>query len=197
MRDRDDSIRPAAPEAEVIRQVPIEAKVIRSAEAAEAEVVGPAEAAQGEIDRPAAANVGGGLPSMSTDNTPAGRMLDDPANAGPISLVHVDMRVFDANGNEIGKVDDLRMGDPGAVTAHEPGFTDGATALDEIGRAIFGDGSRLPETVRGNLLRLGYIRIDGKGWLFDTDRYAASNQIARVEGDAVHLTVPGDALPEA
>lgn len=146
--------------------------------------------------QPAAADTGGDWLSMSTDNTAAGRSAD-PVNAGPISLVTNGMRVVDAEGNEIGKVDEVRMGDPGAVTAREPGFTDGNTTIDEIGRAIFGVGSQLPGPVRETLLRIGYIRIDGKGWLFDKDHYAASDQIARVEGDIVHLTVAENVLPDA
>lgn len=146
--------------------------------------------------RQGAAEAGGDLLSMSTDNTPAGRAAD-PVNAGPISLVAEGMKVVDANGAEIGKVDEVRMGDPGAVTAREPGFTEGETTIDEIGRAIFGVGSRLPGPVRETLLRIGYVRIDGKGWLFDKDRYAASDQIASVEGDVVHLSVAEDVLPDA
>jgi hypothetical protein len=134
--------------------------------------------------------------SMSTDNTAAGRAADI-STAGPISLVREGMRVVDVNGAEVGKVDDLRMGDAGAATAREPGFTDGDTTLEEIGRAVFGLNNRLPDQIRHNLLRVGYIHIDGKGWLFDHDRYAAADQIARVEGDLVHLSVAGDALPEA
>lgn len=134
--------------------------------------------------------------SMSTDNTAAGR-ASDPVNAGPISLVREGMRVVDAGGQEIGKVDEVRMGDPGSVTAREPGFTEGETTIDEIGRAIFGVGSQLPGPVRETLLRIGYIRIDGKGWLFDKDHYAASDQIAKVEGDIVHLSVAEAVLPDA
>ncbi len=147
-----------------------------------------------QTNQPAAA--GGDWLSMSNDNTASGR-ASDPVNPGPISLVATGMRVVDAAGQEIGKVDEVRMGDPGAVTSREPGFTDGDTAIDEIGRAIFGVGSRLPGPVRETLLRIGYIRIDGKGWLFDKDHYAASDQIARVEGDVVHLSVGEDVLPDA
>ena len=134
--------------------------------------------------------------SMSTDNTAAGRATDISAG-GPISLVRDGMRVVDANGAEVGKVDEVRMGDAGAATAREPGFTEGETIIDDIGRAVFGGGDRLPEQIRHNLLRVGYIHIDGKGWFFDRDHYAAADQIARVEGDAVHLSVAGDALPQA
>lgn len=133
--------------------------------------------------------------SMSTDNTAAGRAID--GDGGPISLVTDGMRVVDAGGAEIGKIDEVRMGDAESATDREPDITDGENAIDEIGRAIFGVGSQLPGPTRETLLRVGYVRIDGKGWLFDRALYAAADQIARVEGDVVHLTVAADALPEA
>lgn len=130
--------------------------------------------------------------SMSTDNTAAGR-TGDITNTGPIDLVENGMRVFDANGDELGKVDSIKMGDPGAVTTRGEEPYDGGDLLDEIGRAVFG-GEELPEQIRHNLLRVGYIRVDGKGW-FDTDYFAAADQIATVEGDAVRLSVAKEALP--
>lgn len=135
--------------------------------------------------------------SMSNDNTAAG-LAADVGSGGPISLVVEGMRVYDANGDELGKVDAIKMGDPNAVTAEGEGWEDGANPFDEIGRAIFyGSESPLPESARHNLLRVGYLHVDGKGWLFDRDCFVAADQIARVEGDAVYLTVPKDDLPDA
>ncbi len=129
--------------------------------------------------------------SMSTDNTAAGR-TGDISNTGPIDLVVPGMRVIDATGAELGKVDDIKMGDPAAVTTQGEEYDDG-NLLDDIGRAVFG-GTALPEQIRNNLLRVGYLRVDGRG-LFDTDYFVAADQIARVEGDSVHLTLAKDALP--
>jgi len=130
--------------------------------------------------------------SMSNDNTAAG-LTSDIGNTGPIDLVVNGMRVVDANGDELGKVDAIKMGDPGAVTTQGEEYDDG-DLIGDIGRAVFG-GAPLPETIRNNLLRVGYVFVDGKGWLFDTDYYVAANQIARVEGDTVQLSVAKEALP--
>jgi hypothetical protein len=50
--------------------------------------------------------------------------------------------------------------------------------------------------IRARLLRLGYFKIDGKGWI-DTDRYVPSDKIADVSADTVRLSVTEDGLPEA
>lgn len=49
----------------------------------------------------------------------------------------------------------------------------------------------LPEALRDHLLRFGYIKIDGKGWI-DEDRYGTGDLIARVGTDTVTLTVGKD-----
>jgi len=164
---------------------------------------GAASAAAGTGTVPAAAGAatvgsssgsgleGGELRSMSTDNTAAGR-TGDIGNTGPIDLAVTGMRVVDANGDELGKVDDIKMGDPGAASTRGEQYDDG-DLVEDIGRAVFGD-SDLPEQIREDLIRVGYIRVDGKGW-FDTDYFVAANEISRVEGDTVHLSVAKEALP--
>ncbi|MFM8593926.1 MAG: hypothetical protein ACKOCK_05985 [Chloroflexota bacterium] len=135
--------------------------------------------------------------SMSTDNTSAGRIADS-INHGPIALVHEGMEVVDNTGHKLGKVDRMRMGDPNAATGQGMGWQDGVNTLDEVARGIFGpSGSAIPESDRQTYLRIGYIRIDGRGWFFDHDCYAAADQIDRVEGHTVHLNVSKDVLPHA
>ena len=159
--------------------------------------VGQGDATTTHVSATAGAAVGGDEGrdwlSMSTDNTAAGR-TGDISNTGPIDLVVPGMRVIDASGAELGKVDDIKMGDPAAVTTQGEEYDDG-NLLDDIGRAVFG-GTELPGQIRSNLIRVGYLRVDGRGW-FDTDHFVAADQIARVEGDVVHLTVAKDALPHA
>lgn len=140
----------------------------------------------------AATPVGRDWLSMSTDNTPEGA-ASGSGNTGPIDLVSPGMRVVDAKGDDLGKVDTIKMGDPGAVTTRGESYND-SDLFEEIGRAVFG-GSPLPEQIQENLLRTGYISVDGKGWVFETDYFVAANQIARVEGDTVYLSVLRDALP--
>lgn len=131
--------------------------------------------------------------SMSTDNTAAGR-LSDIANAGPIALVAQGMKVVAASGKEIGKVEVVKMADANAVTASDREWANSVDPVSRAGYAIFGIGSHIPDDVRHRLLLLGYLLIDGKGWVLDRDYYAASDQIARVEGDRVLLSVNEDQL---
>ena len=125
--------------------------------------------------------------SMSTDNSASGLMTADTVESGPITRVREGMRVVDANGDDLGTVADVKMGDPAAMTivGEEPAGDQG----------IFGGGGGpdLPEAFRNELLRVGYVRIDAKGW-FGRDHYASANQIAEVSGDTVRLTVAKDAL---
>lgn len=161
--------------------------------------------------------------SMSNDNSASGLMGSDTIESGPITRVREGMRVVDANGDDLGTVEDVKMGDPTAVTTvgEEPGggggdLADGAGVIavgggtsGSTGMAgapggagaaaaggLFGGGGApdLPESFRNELVRVGYIRIDAKGW-FGGDRYARADQIADVSGDTVRLTVAKEGLP--
>jgi hypothetical protein len=101
---------------------------------------------------------------------------------GPIEQVRENMPAIDAGGERIGKVSFVKMGDPEAVTAPDE-------ELDAGEPHVAGE-------LRERLLRIGFIKIDRKGFL-RTDAYAAADQIDRVEGDSVHLSVTDtDLLPE-
>jgi hypothetical protein len=110
---------------------------------------------------------------------------------GPIREVDTGMTVVDADGNEVGTVDDVRMADPGTDTAagqatQEPGDTWSWLA------DAFAD-SGLSQQARERLARLGYVRVDASGF-FSGHRYVESDQIASVSGDRVHLSVAADEL---
>jgi hypothetical protein len=111
----------------------------------------------------------------------------------PIDWVREGMNVVDAAGQEIGRVELVRMGDPQAATPR--GNMPAPSGLIEALREVFaGDESSIPEAKREQLLRMGFIKIDGPG-LADTDRYVRSDQISHVAGDTVTLTVTKDQLP--
>ncbi|QWZ08652.1 hypothetical protein KRR39_01960 [Nocardioides panacis] len=100
---------------------------------------------------------------------------------GPIEQVVEGMRVVDADGEEVGKVEFVKLGDPGAVTiaGEDPSMM-----------------PLVPRPFAERLLRVGYIQIDRKG-IFARDAYAAVTEIESVEGDTVHLNVPkGMLLPK-
>jgi hypothetical protein len=109
----------------------------------------------------------------------------------PISTTQPDdsMRVVDATGETIGNVDYIKMGDPGAATVDSV-----APSAPGLLEAFPGGGEPdVPEPLRSRLLRQGYIKVDGKGWI-DTDRYVPADEIGRVAGDIVRLTVDKDQL---
>jgi hypothetical protein len=103
-----------------------------------------------------------------------------------IERVQEGMRVVDADGNDIGSVEHLKMGDPEALTTagNEPTVSAGYVPLTSDA-----DEPEVPEPLRSDLLRVGYIKVDGKD-LFDTDRYLRADVIERVEGDKVYLRLP-------
>ncbi len=133
------------------------------------------------------------IPSMINDNTDGalettGSMMADSAASEIISRVQPGMTVVDATGEKLGTVDNVKMGDPGAATI-------GADVPDDPGffEAIFVGEPDVPEPLRIRLLRLGFIKIDGEGWI-DTDRYVTADLIDRVSGDTVTLTATKDRI---
>jgi hypothetical protein len=97
------------------------------------------------------------------------------------------MHVVGPDGKKIGKVEDLKMGDPEAVTAD--GQTDPETG-GLVGTLIddFADTSKLPRHTAERLLRLGYVKIDKSG-LFAGHEYVAADDLDRVEGNTLWLKV--------
>jgi len=159
----------------------------------------------------AASMVGGGsdaIPTMSTDNTAASGATADTAAGGLLTQVREGMTVLDAAGDEIGKVDYVRAGDPQAATTmgQETGDDTVGGVVAPVGSAsgggtgagsgvaiggVVGTGGTddlgdVEEPLRSQLLRTGYFRVDGKGW-FNTDRYITPDQITGVSGDGVTL----------
>jgi hypothetical protein len=99
------------------------------------------------------------------------------------------MEVVDREGHRVGTVAEVRLGDPGAVTTAGQDRDGGIT--EAFGSAIFDSG--VPEQEQARMTRLGFVRIDAAG-LFQGDRYAAADDVARVEGDIVHLSRTADEL---
>jgi hypothetical protein len=110
-----------------------------------------------------------------------------------IEQVYEGMAVVDSAGEELGKVEFVKMGDPNAATTR--GNVRPSSGLVEVVREAFaGDEPDLPAAKREQLLRYGYIKIDGPG-LTDTDRYVRSDRIGGVTDDRVILTVTKAQLP--
>lgn len=107
----------------------------------------------------------------------------------PLSSVREGMTVYDARGDEIGTVDAVRMGEPDAVT--DQGQPQGDP--QSLVRDFLLPHHALPDEAREKLGRTGYLRIDRSG-LMSGAAYAEPGDVARVEGDAVHLNKDQDAL---
>jgi sporulation protein YlmC with PRC-barrel domain len=102
-----------------------------------------------------------------------------------IEQVREGMHVVAPDGKKIGKVEDLKMGDPEAVTSDgqvnpETGGLVG-TVIDD-----FAATSNLPHHTAERLLRIGYVKVDKSG-LFAGHAYLASDELDRVEGDTLWI----------
>lgn len=91
-----------------------------------------------------------------------------------ITLVREGMPVVDVHGEKLGKVTDVHLGDPGAVTA-------------EGQETLLGDDGP-PASAAHWLARTGYLRIH-KG-LFGGDAWVSAEDVAAVDDDeTVHLGI--------
>jgi hypothetical protein len=112
-----------------------------------------------------------------------------------IEQVHEGMLVVDRAGERLGEVAYVQMGDPQAATTQgneelDTGF------LGDLARAVAGDEREpdVPEPLRSQLIRYGYVKVDGPG-LTDVDRYVRSDKIAAVRDRTVFLTLQKDEVP--
>ena len=138
---------------------------------------------------------------MSTDMG-IGMGIGGTSGPRPIEQVRTGMRVVDVEGVDVGTVKDVYVGDPGAETVPaEPdaggtvfvapgGAAPAGGGVGSLGGGVFGAdlGTDRPPVERARLLREGYVRIDLDG-LFSGHRFAASEDIADVSDDVVHLAV--------
>ena len=118
----------------------------------------------------------------------AKRVVSDAsvASVGTIEMVRDGMKVVDSEGKNVGTVEFVKMGDPGAAT-EQGNETQDTGLLGNMAAAVGGDPEPdVPGPMRARLLRSGYLKVDG-GFFFGTDRYVAPEQIANVQGDTVFL----------
>jgi hypothetical protein len=110
--------------------------------------------------------------------------------------IEVGMKVFDSELNEIGRVDGLKYPENAIAPGVEPATPglinrEDETIVDAVAEA-FGR-EEVPEPLRSQLLRDGYVHLDTKG-LFASDRYILPEQIARMVAGGIQLNVTRDAL---
>ena len=118
-----------------------------------------------------------------------------------LSLVREGMPVEDANGHQVGEVEDLYLGETsqseeemgkGAATGSPLDLTPDDTLVEDIAEGL-ADGEELPDVLRERLRREGFIQVEGDG-LFGQDRYILPDQIDAVRNGRVILNVPYDDL---
>lgn len=117
-----------------------------------------------------------------------------------LAQVYEGMTVYDPEGHKIGTVNHVRFGDATAE-ADEIGVGPATTADMERSETSLLEGfaksvapkDPVPEELRQRLLRRGFIRIDCTG-MFASDRYAMSDQIARISDGQVILGVSREVL---
>jgi hypothetical protein len=110
--------------------------------------------------------------------------------------IEVGMKVFDSEHHVIGKVDGLKYPENATAPGVEPATQglvnrEDSVLVDAVAEA-FGR-EEVPEPLRSQLLRDGYVHLDAKG-LFAKDRYILPEQIARMDADGIQLNVTKDAL---
>jgi hypothetical protein len=116
-------------------------------------------------------------------------------DVGPIGQVREGMQVVDSAGADVGMVERVKMGDPGAITASVADATAAEELMSGFG-SLFTGGLEISDAKARELLRTGFILVDGPG-LADMDRFVPAGRIGRVERDTVHLTVGREQLPSA
>ena len=116
-----------------------------------------------------------------------------PGESTPIEAVRQGMSVVDVAGEHVGIVELVKAGDPEATTS-QGRAADGLIA--EVKQAFRGGEPRVPTEMASQLVRVGFLKVDGRG-LMGRDVYVAAVQVQDVVDDVVHLGVSRvELLPE-
>ncbi len=114
-----------------------------------------------------------------------------------LARVRQGMEVYDADGDHIGNVEFVQMGDEdptnlGVETATDdrPELRD-SSLVEDVARAFVTE-DNVPEELAERMRRYGYIRLDAG--LLRSDRFVMHDQISSVTEDRVNLNVKGDGL---
>ncbi len=129
---------------------------------------------------------------MSSSQGPRDYM-GSSADAGPLANAREGMTVYDATGEEIGSVGEVRMADQEAADL-QPAQVDtdsGGSVVESATDAIAGT----DDDVSTRMLQSGYFKLDSKG-LFASDKYVLPTTIESVDADGVRLNVDKDNIPD-
>jgi hypothetical protein len=119
---------------------------------------------------------------------------DRPHDPALIAEITPGMLVVDANGEHVGTVDMVTLGDPNAITVQAPGGGLGAGgSLADLVSAAALDEPDVPADAAARLQRTGYLKVNGAA---DGVVYVQAGQIFDLD-DVVRLNVPrADLIPE-
>jgi hypothetical protein len=116
-------------------------------------------------------------------------MAINSESMNPLNRIQPGMHVVDAAGKEVGKVEDIRMGDPEAATTEGNEPRHGDTPMDLVADALGHEAEPdVPEPMRSRLIRDGYLKLDGPN-LLAADRYVPARYVRGVADDRVQLSV--------
>lgn len=117
--------------------------------------------------------------------------MDVGGEQGPIAAVREGMSVVDAAGQDVGKVEEVRFGNPEAAS-DQGQDRDSGGLMEGIANVFTDTDPDVHPQLAARLARVGFVRIDpGLG---RKDTFAAADDIERVDGDTVHLRVPESQL---
>lgn len=102
-----------------------------------------------------------------------------------LGKVREGMAVFDASGKKVGKVKEVKMGDPQAVTPEGQVDTGGTNMLTMLANVFKTED--VDEERAQRLLRVGYLEVDGTG--IGNHFYEEADSVERVDDDGVHLSI--------
>ena len=106
-----------------------------------------------------------------------------------MTRVQEGMRVVDAAGEDLGKVEYLQMGDPEAVTTEGNDHRPDGLVGRVLERALPDESEPdVPDPLRTKLQRTGYVKIGGHG-IGGKARYVSSERVSEVSDDTVRLSV--------
>ncbi|NED97385.1 hypothetical protein G1H11_18980 [Phytoactinopolyspora alkaliphila] len=120
-------------------------------------------------------------------------MTETPGDTGTerMAAAREGMPVLDVTGEEIGTVQEMKLGDPEAVTgAGQEAGDNPPTILGHIAEAFTSDD--LPEHVAERARRLGYLKVSRT--MSPTDIFVIGDQVADVADGSVRLSVERDEL---
>jgi hypothetical protein len=108
-----------------------------------------------------------------------------PGESTPITAVRRGMSVVDLAGEPVGTVEIVKAGDPEAATSQDQ---EAGGLVAEAKRTFRSGEPRVPAELASQLVRIGYVKVGGRG-ILGRDVYVAAAQVKDVVDDVVHLGV--------